>query len=107
MQVSTCIVRLSRAGSSDAEGILPRALSSLFSAVEGKLYPGRDLKPQYYCSLLSLDERETKLEEERKEKLFRETHDLSHSTLVRSWCTKLIYYITCVIYKCDIGRDPE
>ena len=80
-----CYGVLTSAGRACDQGLLPRALDTLFSSLQGKHYPRRDLRPQYHCALVCLDEREARAEEARKEALFRDSADsLSTSSLSRA-----------------------
>ncbi|XP_075876669.1 kinesin-like protein KIF20A isoform X1 [Nelusetta ayraudi] len=64
-------------GSGREAGLLPRALSSLFKKVQGRLYDAMDLKPVMYQDVRHLSKGEVKVEEFRKNSLLKEDESLN------------------------------
>nr|XP_045606968.1 kinesin-like protein KIF20B isoform X3 [Procambarus clarkii] len=64
-------------GTPTDQGILPRTLDVVFNTVGEHQYQKNDLKPQYFCSIMRLDERDIQREEERKDKIFKIGSELS------------------------------
>lgn len=53
---------------------MPRALTSLFRKLQGRLYGAMDLKPVMYQDVRQLDSSEIKMEEMRKNSLLKEVN---------------------------------
>ncbi|KAK8735948.1 hypothetical protein OTU49_005134 [Cherax quadricarinatus] len=64
-------------GTPTNQGILPRTLDVVFNTIGEHHYQKNDLKPQYFCSVIRLDEKDIQKEEERKERIFKIGSELS------------------------------
>ncbi|XP_054481919.1 kinesin-like protein KIF20A isoform X2 [Anoplopoma fimbria] len=62
-------------GSGREAGLLPRALSSLFRKLQGRLYGAMDLKPVMYQDVRQLDSGEIRVEEIRRNSLLKENEN--------------------------------
>lgn len=63
-------------GSGREAGLLPRALSSLFSKLQGRLYGAMDMKPIMYQDVRHLSSGEIRMEELRRNSLLKEDDNL-------------------------------
>ncbi|XP_026185217.1 kinesin-like protein KIF20A [Mastacembelus armatus] len=63
-------------GSGREAGLLPRALSSLFRKLQGRLYGAMDLKPVMYQDVRQLQPNEVRVEEIRRNSLLKEDENL-------------------------------
>ncbi|KAK5858434.1 hypothetical protein PBY51_002572 [Eleginops maclovinus] len=63
-------------GSGQEAGLLPRALSSLFSKLQGRLYGAMDMKPIMYQDVRQLNSGEIRMEELRRNSLLKEDDHL-------------------------------
>ncbi|XP_069002610.1 kinesin-like protein KIF20A [Embiotoca jacksoni] len=64
-------------GSGRDAGLLPRALVSMFSKLQGRLYGSLDLKPVMYQDVRQLDPSEVRVEEIRRSSLLKEDENLA------------------------------
>lgn len=64
-------------GTGREAGLLPRALSSLFRKLQGRLYGAMDLKPVMYQDVRQLDAGEVRVEEIRRNSLLKEDENVN------------------------------
>lgn len=80
-------------GSGQEAGLLPRALVSLFTKLQGRLYTAMDMKPVMYQDVRQLDAAEVRAEELQRTSLLKEVNKVMFlkQELI---CSVLVFVVT-------------